>query len=242
MTKKIFFLLILQPTRILIHVNYKNMSSSHLGSPTIYPFYVINSDESIRTIHENIQAEYDKFPNQDELKEIVLVRCMWLKGKETNYTLCVFDENVYEQILDSNSMDIEKCRVSMYNKPSESQTRNLFVSLPRELSLSDCMKILDNLMSDLILYEVWKKRDFNIVYPGRSRSDDMHTGKAHIYFENKDESIEKIALTRMFIGGREWENTTRKIECNWKRRNIRRKDGPNIPRGRTTNIPVKNIK
>lgn len=191
------------------------MRSSHLGSPTIYPFYVISSDESIRSIYDDILAEYEKAPNTDELKKIALVRCIWLKGKETNYTLCVIDEDVYDQILDTNSMDIEKCRVSKHNAPSEDETQNLFIPLPGDLSLSQCRKIIDSMMSDLMLYKMWKPVDFTIVYPGKSRTDDLHTGKCFIYFKNKEESIEKIALTRMFIGGRMWKNTTREIKCHW---------------------------
>jgi len=194
----------------------------HLGPPTEYSFYVAKSSEALKIIYDKILVEYEKHPEKDNLKKIALVKTIMNKRRETYNTLCVIDDRVANELNNKEILYLEKCRVSKYNSPKDDETHNLYIILPVGMTLSECQINISNMMKDLILYGLWKQRDFNIVYPGSSRTNNEHNGSARIYFGKKYEDkrddpdyMEKIALTRMFIGGRYWDDNDTLIKCHW---------------------------
>lgn len=210
-----------------------------------YPFYIIKSNKAIEDIYETIMSEYESYDgdvdtktdgNQEidtknALNKIALVKSIWAKGKETDLTLCVFDERIYQKLKEKGEVNIELYKVREYNAPREGETKNLYIQLPAILSLSQCQNYVNKRMRYLIEYGLWESSDFMVTYPNKSRSTNEHGGKAFIVFKNLHEEIEKIALTRMFFSGVQWDNSDFRVNCYWARKpktKVRNGDFPDL--------------
>lgn len=198
-----------------------------------YPFYIIKSDLPIEEIYQDVLSEYEEYEekNNVELKKIALIKSIWARGKETDRTLCVFDQKIYDQIYKKEEMDIDYYRVSEYNAPRDGETKNLYIQLPGVLNLLQCQKYINKRMDYLLNYDIWDENDYMITYPNKSRDKNQHAGKAFIVFRNPGESVEKIALTRMFFSGGKWDDCEFRVNCYWARKPVKRikkHDFPNL--------------
>lgn len=191
--------------------------------PSKYPFYMLSSGDSIKIIKKTVTESYMNTPGQ-EMKPIGLIKAIWSNKAETDRTLCVIDENVYKRMA-KDGYYIKSYIPNRFDLPKDSETRNLFITLPlipQLNKLSLCQQYLNSRMNILVMYGIWKKEDYNIQYPGRSRENDMHGGKAFIVFSvsgnNENEKIDildRITLTRNFFSGTHWPDTSFKINCYW---------------------------
>nr|QBK90248.1 MAG: uncharacterized protein LCPAC102_01610 [Pithovirus LCPAC102] len=199
-----------------------------------YPFYIIKLDRAVDEIKKILETEYkeyiDSSNNEIILKPISLVKCIWSfsKKKESNLSLCVFDPIIYDFI--KYEYDIERYKISEYSLPKYNETSDLFIKLPDNLSLTYCQDLISSKMKILCDYEIWNKNEYVITYPNKSREFNKHNNKAFIVFDinnNKEDGINKIILTMIFIKGMKWEltelNQQQNILCFWAKKQIRTK-------------------
>nr|QBK89876.1 MAG: uncharacterized protein LCPAC101_01590 [Pithovirus LCPAC101] len=195
-----------------------------------YPFYMFSSGDSIETIRKKVTDSYMDTPGQ-EMKPIGLIKAIWSNKEETDRTLCVIDEHVYKRMV-NDGLYIKSYIPNRFDLPKETETRNLFIKLPyipQLNKLSLCQQHLNSRMNILVMYGLWKKEEFNIRYPGKSRENDMHGGKAFIVFsisgkneEEKIDILDRITLTRNFFSGTHWPDTSFKINCYWAKKSENR--------------------
>ena len=195
-----------------------------------YPFYMLSSSDSIKTIRKTVTDSYMNTSGQ-EMKPIGLIKAIWSNKEETDRTLCVIDEHVYKEMVDDGYY-IQPYIPNRFDLPKDNETRNLFIKLPYipQLSkLSLCQQHLNSRMHILVMYGIWKKEDYNIRYPDKSRENDIHGGKAFIVFsisgkneEEKIDILDRITLTRNFFSGTHWPDTSFKINCYWAKKSQNR--------------------
>lgn len=209
-----------------------------MAQETNRQFYVIFSSRTEKSLTELITSYYEKVQKENvglKLKKFSLLVPDKFKGRPTNRTFAVIDENIFESLKeeeeDIDAFKIEKLqmRPHFYPKPDENETADLFIMLPQFITLTDCQQYIMDRMRDIREYKIWNKSDYAIHIPQANRIEDKHAGKALIYFKGLQESrLHDIILTRLFINDTKWPGHNHEVRCFWRRpRKFGDNEGPN---------------
>lgn len=188
-------------------------------------FYIIFSSRTLESIGNLIQSYYEKVCSDDpdiKLKEFCLMVPDKFRQDETMRTIVVIDEKVFSLLKrcesDIDAFKIEKLQLKKHFFPNKDhhETANLYIILPKFLSLTLCQDHLMERMTALRNYGIWNKTDYTIHVPNIDRGSATHNGVAFIYFNKLQETrLDDIILTRLFINNTKWPNSNHSVHCYW---------------------------
>lgn len=198
-----------------------------MATETHRQFYIVFSSRALDSIESLIESYYDKIrdgSSRVELKEFSLLVPDKFKNQQTTRTFVVIDERVFDLLKKSeNEIDefkIEKLQMKKHFYPHEERFElpSLYISLPKNLSLSVVQDHMIERMSTLRSYGIWNKSDYTIYIPKIDRAGNNHSGIAFIYFNGFEEiRLDDIVLSRLFINNTKWPGTNQEVHCFWKR-------------------------
>ena len=204
-----------------------------IDKETDRPFFIIFSNRTLNNISELITKYQENCANENEnLDNFSLIVPDKFNGNATNRTIVVMDELLFDALKkDEHSIDnfnIQRLqyRKHFYPNKTKNEVYNLYINLPKNLTLSECQVHLMERMTCLRTIGLWDKMNYTIVYPKMNRLEDKHAGFAYIYFkEIKEEKQNDVALTRIFINNTKWPGTTQDVSCMWVRKNLNTEKG-----------------
>ena len=201
---------------------------SQIDTETNCPFFIIFSDRTLSNISELVNEYHKKCAVENEhLHDFSLTVPEKFNGNPTNRTIVVMDELVFEALkgeesnIDNFNIHRLQYKKHFYPHSDKNETYNLFVNLPKNLTLSQCQSHLIERMTSLRKLGLWSKDDYKIVFPKMNRTEDKHSGSAYIYFnEIKEDKHHHVILTRIFINNTKWPGTTHDVHCMWVRKKL----------------------
>jgi hypothetical protein len=169
---------------------------------------------------------------------IGLLRIVCDGEKETNRTLALLEDDVYDKLSDkgytnkksNKGFNIAKFNEKALDLPSKSFTKNLFVPVP-EIFRKDDMKtidIIDDKLKHLVEWDVLPKDSWYVNAILKSREKGAISSGCFIVFDNEME-IGTIAKVKMLITDNFWPSVSEDIEreqfkCLWARKKEHKKD------------------
>ena len=189
------------------------------------PFYMIFSSRSLENITDLIENFYSKVRHVDpdsDLNEFRLAVPDKFNNQQTMRTIVVIDPKVFELLKESeddlDEFKIEKLKMKKHFYPNVSRKEepNLYISLPKTVTLTICQSHLIERMTSLRDYGIWTKTDYKIHIPKLDRLKDTHNGVAFIYFNKLGETrLDDIVLSRLFVNNTKWPDTNLEVHCYW---------------------------
>jgi hypothetical protein len=169
---------------------------------------------------------------------IGLLRIVCDSGKETNRTLALLEDDVYDKLSDkgytskksNKGFNIAKFNEKALDLPSKNFTKNLFVPVP-EIFRKDDMKtidIIDDKLKHLVEWDVLPKNSWYVNAILKSREKGAISSGCFIVFDNEIE-IGTIAKVKMLITDNFWPAVSEDIEreqfkCLWARKKEHKKE------------------
>jgi hypothetical protein len=186
---------------------------------------MIFSSRSLDNIGELIESYYEKVRNDNpelELGEFCLSVPDKFDNHQTRRTIVTIDDNVY-QLLKEFEHDLDEFQISklkmkkhFYPNTERHEVPSLYISLPKNISLTACQNHLIERMTSLRGYGIWKKENYKIHIPRSDRLKDTHNGVAFIYFNQLEETrLDDIVLSRLFINNTKWPESNLEVHCYW---------------------------
>lgn len=169
---------------------------------------------------------------------IGLLRIICDGGKETNRTLALLEDDVYDKLSDkgytnkktSKGFNIAKFNEKALDLPSKGFTKNLFVCVP-EIFRKDDMKtidIIDDKLKHLVEWDVLPKDSWYVNAVLKSREKGAISSGCFIVFDNEIELL-TIAKVKILITDNYWPAVSEDIEreqfkCLWARKKEKREE------------------
>ena len=190
-------------------------------------FYIVMSSRGIPSIESIIRSAYEKV-EESNLKPFCHIspygnrnyNPITEKRVQNFMTLVVCDSKVYDHLKeDEHNIDEFKInkliiKSGLHPNVTRSESSNLYIRCPLNLTLSSCQNHLMQRMSFLRTYGLWDKNEYRIIFPKMDRFKDKHNGHAKLFF-NCENKIEDIILTKLFIYGTKWPDTNLNVNCSW---------------------------
>ena len=128
------------------------------------------------------------------------------KGEETNRTICLMTVNFFDSLMRSGyskrkygeDFCCSEYKLRDHNFPKDGESNNLFISLPKELSASECRQQLLSKMDQIMEFGVFGSDEMKINVPMRSRENDIHNGSAFITFK-REVFRDVVALVKILL-------------------------------------------
>lgn len=199
--------------------DYEEVITSSDNDKSKPGLYIIYSRWSLSRIDKKIKL----------LGDIGLLRIICDAGKETNRTLALLENDVYNKLCEEGYADkkgnkgfnIVRFNEKVLDLPSKGCSRNLFIPVP-EIFRKDDMKtidIIDDKLKHLVGWEVLPKDSWHVNALLESREKGAISSGCFIVFDNKIE-ITTIAKVKMLITDTLWPLVEEDIEreyfkCMW---------------------------
>jgi hypothetical protein len=173
-------------------------------------------------------------------------------GRETNRTLCLLDESVFEALVkdgyDKNpEFSIRKYVLRPNSYPPRGRSYSFFIPLPRTFSLSEeeVRRQIEEKMQQLVKFSILADGDYMIkVLQSGEKTSSGGSGRRFCFISFKKEvTHDAIALAKVAIDNTWWfletdpNNRQRELfKCYWsrKRKIVRDSDGVNPPISRSS--------
>ena len=159
---------------------------------------MIYSNWSLASIEEKLY-EY----TADEFSMCRVVR---FKGEETDRTLCLMRVTLLNRLIDEGfdrrrrelDFSCAELRLGVYNFPKSGESKNLFISLPKDLSSSECRSQLSQKLDNFTKFGLCSAEDMKLNLIVSSRDSNTHSGTAFITFK-KETPVEIIACVKILL-------------------------------------------
>lgn len=164
------------------------------------------------------------------------------KSEETNRTICLMRTEFFRHLMDAGyskrkygeDFSCTEYTLRPHNFPKEGESNNLFISLPKELSASECRSQLERKLQSISEFGVFAAEDMKINLPMKSRENDIHNGSAFVTFK-REMPLEIIALIKILLHDTWWHSSAEMpadwrvlCQCYWARERTPRKV-PEVP-------------
>lgn len=193
-----------------------------------YGLYLVYSNWTLKDIKLFIENFIPKEEQNMKDKYIGPIRIDYIRGLESERTLCLLHISIYEALLKEGfdkkvftyDFRVQKYEIRDNNKPGEGFSSNLYIPLPTALNRDDCKNDLASKLRNLELYNILLPGSYRITLPVISRRTGESTGSAFIEFTTEVE-LKNRAITRLILNDTDWEikGTMRKyrVKCLWAR-------------------------
>ena len=157
----------------------------------------------------------------EKLTKVGPLRIVRNRKQDTNRTLCVIDDKVYEEMvsqgferkerraLDYNDFQVKRYIMDNRNLSKNRERRHLMIKLPKILSGGKVDEQLSQHMAELVKFNIVPEKSYRIVIPFKDREGDEHIGHSIIVF-NDDVLIWDIAMTHETLRESLWSNRENK--------------------------------
>lgn len=198
-----------------------------------YKVAVIYSGWSLSTIE-------DKLYNYGSSSDFGMCRVDRYKGEETNRTICLMKTSFYEKLMSAGynkrkygeDFCCTEYKLREHNFPKFGESNNLFLSLPKDLSASECRVQLERKLNEISSFGIFNLEDMKLNLPTKSRENDIHNGSVFITFK-REMRIELIALIKILLHDTWWYSESSNpdsvpekrmiCQCYWARERVPRK-------------------
>jgi hypothetical protein len=181
------------------------------------PVYVIYSGLSLGAIREFLLS----YGSENKVGHLRVIYNR--DGRETDITIATLDKSLYDTLIGAGfdklkagiDFTISPYRLIQYNRPSETQTSNFYIPLPKPITLTESQvysHIVDRLKK-LVDFGDLSSRSFRITIPKVSRDTGELKGNCFVSFK-KEVPIETIALCRSVLDGSTWVGG-KECRCLW---------------------------
>jgi len=196
----------------------KDSSNDSYESSCPYVLAIIYSNWPLSTINEFLASS-------DSSDGYGLLKIDYRKGKETNRTICLMSSKFYQQLLAEGynkrrynfDFAVSQYQLRQHNYPSEGESSNLFVPLPKEMLASECRRYLEEKLSEMCSFGLLNDDDYKLNIPTSSRQSDLHKGSAFLTFK-KEVNVDVIASVKILLHDSVWNMETEQKElaqCYW---------------------------
>ncbi len=209
---------IVQPTTVDHTVEMKEETDTKTEEPDEdLGIYVVFSSHNLKVIQEWLKKYVPK--NEKISDHIGPMRLVFIKGADTDRTLCVFSAAVYAAI-ESQGLTIKDEWTKEYRVlkghirkglPFESKQRHLYVKAPECLTITQVEEQLQQKLKEMARFGVIPEDQFTIKIPFESRSSEQHVGRAFFCWR-PEVSIKKIAVARMVLQDSPWDFSSVDVE------------------------------
>ena len=167
--------------------------------PSTYKVVVIYSGWPLSTIKTKL---YDFGTSSD----FGMFRVDRYKGEETNRTICLMTTNFFDTLMNNGyskrrygeDFCCSEYKLREHNFPKDGESNNLFISLPKELSASECRQQLLSKMDQIMEFGVFGADEMKINIPMKSRENDIHNGSAFMTFK-REIPRDVVALVKILL-------------------------------------------
>lgn len=150
-------------------------------------------------------------------------------GEETNRTIGLLDESVYNGAVEAGYTGNSQLSISRYqlrknSYPSREQAYSFFIPLPKNFNLSEleCRQQLETRFNQFIAFQLLKAGDFKISVPLVSRDTDHTRGFCFVSFKRSVDH-DTIAITKVLLDNTWWfaaspvagEHWRELLRCYW---------------------------
>lgn len=176
----------------------------------LYPIFMIISPLSLVDIRD-LLASYAK--NESHIGPMhVDMR----DGKETLRTIVMMASYVFYKVEEDQKLVIFPYSLRRYNFPREFVSKDLFVRIPMDITISNARENLISLCNDLVAFGVIEPESYNVRIPLESRvGTGIHRGISYISFNT--DNIDAIAYCLVIINHSVWNvnDSTYIISASW---------------------------
>lgn len=172
-------------------------------SPKSYKLAVIYSNWALPAIADFINSESETGYGPMKIDRN--------KGMETNRTLCLFTENLFNSMMNKygkrdQNLDfvMSEYKLRDHNFPRQGEVNNLFIPLPTQLTATECHQQLEQKLDGLYQMNVVQVTNVKLHIPLKSREHDKHNGLAFLTFSNT--TLNDVAVVKLMLNDTWWTN------------------------------------
>lgn len=196
-----------------------------MTAPEVSLYYVY-SKWSLKGILTHIRKCFPSYNDDDFNALIGPIRIDYYRGGETDRTLCLFNDIIYEglakegftQKLCNYDFRIQPYEIRDKNLPGQGYSSNLYIPLPSSLNTDHCREDLVKKLKVLETFSIINK-NYKLTFPLTSRKTGRLTGSAFIEFDSSID-IHKRAIVLLVLHDTDWNvpnSQDYRVKCLWAR-------------------------